>query len=130
MAITNVVYPKGIIHFIQGDIDLDGVAVKAGLLDDAVFTYNAANEVYGDISGIVGTPVALASKTVGVVGTGAVDAADTTIVAVSGAHVEGDLVYYDGTTKYLICTNVFSAPVTPNGGDITIQWNASGIFSL
>jgi hypothetical protein len=21
-------------------------------------------------------------------------------------------------------------PVTPNGGDITVQWNASGIFSL
>ena len=79
MAVTSVIYPKALIHFISGDIDLDGTAVKAGLLDATAFTYSAANEVYGDISGVVGTPVALASKTIGVVSTGTVDAANTNI---------------------------------------------------
>ena len=76
-AIVSTVYPKGIIHAISGDMTPASVGVKAGLLDATVYAYNAANEVYGDISGVVGTPVALASKTIGVVGTGVFDAADT-----------------------------------------------------
>jgi hypothetical protein len=37
------------------------------------------------------------------------------------------------STSALICfldTGVTGLPVTPNGGDITITWNASGIFAL
>jgi uncharacterized membrane protein YeaQ/YmgE (transglycosylase-associated protein family) len=116
---------------IQGDVDFDGTTSKAGLLDIATYTYDANDEVLADIvAGIVGTAVALASKTVGVVGNGVADAADTTIVAVSGAAVGAAFTYMDGATKYLLSYNLLSAPVTPNGGDITIQWAAGGIFSI
>lgn len=90
-----------------------------------------------DIStGTVGTAVALASKTAVLSGnTLTQDAADTTFTAVSGASAESITIYnHTGTasTSLLLVffdTGVTGLPVTPNGGDITIQWNASGIWS-
>ena len=37
-----------------------------------------------------------------------------------------------GTSRLVayIDTGVTNLPVTPNGGDITITWNASGIFAI
>lgn len=127
---ASAVFPKGIIHFGQGDIDWDGTDSKAALIDTGTYTYDAADEVYADIGGVVGTPVALASKTIGVVGTGVFDAANTNIVAVTGASVEAVIVYYDGATKYVQSYNELSGAVTPNGGDILISWHTDGIFSL
>jgi hypothetical protein len=55
---------------------------------------------------------------------------------VSGASVEALVIYIDtgvaGTSRLVayIDTGVTGLPVTPNGGDITITWNASGIFAL
>jgi hypothetical protein len=77
---------------------------------------------------------ALASKTVSAAGV--FDAADKTISAVSGDVSEALILYiHTGTegTSRLICfldTGVTGLPVTPNGGDITITWHASGIFAL
>jgi hypothetical protein len=55
---------------------------------------------------------------------------------VSGATVEALVIYIDtgtaGTSRLIgfIDTGVTNLPVTPNGGDISITWNASGIFAL
>jgi hypothetical protein len=59
-----------------------------------------------------------------------------TYTAVSGATVEALVLYIDtgvaGTSRLVayIDTGVTGLPVTPNGGDITVTWNASGIFQL
>jgi hypothetical protein len=83
---------------------------------------------------VVGTESsALASKTFT---NGTFDAADITFTAVSGATVEAIVLFLDTGTAAndkLICyidSASAGLPVTPNGGDINVVWNGSGIFSL
>lgn len=130
---ANLIYPLFKQRLLTPGADLSAATIRAVLVDTAVYTYNAAHDAYNDLTGVVGTESgALASKTFA---NGTFDAADITFTAVSGATVEAVVLFLDsGTaaTDYLIAyidtgTNL---PVTPNGGDITIQWNASGIFSL
>jgi hypothetical protein len=66
-----------------------------------------------------------------------VDGNDVTFSAVSGASVEALVLYRKNaganTTWRLVAyidTSVTGLPVTPNGGDISITWSVSGIFSL
>lgn len=78
--------------------------------------------------GRVATSANLASKTIT---DGVADAADVTLSAVTGDQSEAIAVYKDtgtATTSRIICwfdtgTNL---PITPNGGDITLQWPSSG----
>jgi hypothetical protein len=108
--------------------------VKVALVDTGTYTYNAANEFYTSVSSaVVGTPQTLGSKTFV---NGLFDAADATFTAVTGSSVEALVIYIDtgvaGTSRLIAYfdTGVTGLPVTPNGGDISITWNASGIFAL
>jgi hypothetical protein len=97
-----------------------------------------ADQDLADITGgaIVATSGNLASPTV-VTATGTVtfDAADTTLSAVTGDQSETVVLYKHtgtaGTSQLIVYFDTFASgmPVTPNGGDIVLQWNASGIFS-
>lgn len=66
---------------------------------------------------------------------GVADADDITFSSVSGDGCDGALIYYHTGTEgtSLLCAWVeFSAPVTPDGTSITIQWDsgANKIFSI
>ena len=139
---ANAIYPKWKSALIQGsaDSDLDGTGstgVWAALYDvGAGGAYDAADEFYSDLSaGIVGTPVEIgATKSYT---SGIFDGADVTWTSVSGAVSEAIVIYRKNggadTTWRLVAyldTNVTGLPVTPNGGNITVTWNASGIFAL
>lgn len=108
------------------------------LVDTGTTAYSAAHDFYNDISSaVVGTDQRLVSPTVGSVSQGTFDADNVTYTAVSGASVEALVIYRKNsganTTWRLVCyidTSVTGLPVTPNGGDITVTWNASGIFTL
>lgn len=130
---ANALYPIGKKAILDADIDLLSDTIKVALVDTGTYTYSAAHDFYNDVSGVVGTPGTLASKTT----TGGVfDAADLTFTAVSGSSVEALIIYKDtgnAATSNLIAyidTAASGLPVTPNGGDITITWNASGIFAI
>lgn len=129
---ANILYPKGAEAILNGDIDWNSDTIKVALVDTGTYTYNAAHDFLDDLSGVVGTAQTLASVTI----TGGVlDAADPTFTAVSGDTVEALVVYKDtgsaGTSPLLIyIDSATGLPVTPNGGDITIEWNASGILTL
>jgi hypothetical protein len=107
----------------------------AALIDTGVYTYDATDEFYSDIaSAVVGTPVEIGSVTLT---NGVVDGDDVALTAVTGSSVEAIGLYRKNsganTTWRLVAyidTSVTGLPVTPNGGDIDIAWNASGIFSL
>jgi len=136
---ANALYPKWKEALIQNsaDSDLDGsgtTGVYALLVDTGTYTYSSAHQYYSDLSGIVGTEVELGTKTYT---NGTLDAADTVFTAVSGSTVEAIVLYRKNaganTTWRLIAymdSGFTGLPVTPNGSDITVQWNASGIFSL
>ena len=132
---ANAIYPKWKEAVANGgsNVALSGT-LKAALIDTGVVSYNAAHDFYDDINaGVIGTPVALASKTYT---NGVLDAADTTFTAVSGASVEAIVLYIDtgvaGTSRLFawIDTGVTGLPFTPSGGNVQITWNASGIVAI
>jgi hypothetical protein len=136
MASGNVIYPKykeAILDSLT-NADLNDNTVKVALLQ-ATETYNAADDFLDDITAgaVIGTAQTLNNTTVT---NGLFDADDVTFTAVSGAQVVTLLIYIDtGTpsTSRLVAwidTGVTGLPVTPNGGNISITWNASGIFQL
>lgn len=122
-------YPTGLKAIADADIDLLVDTINVALIDTGTYTYSSAHDFYNDLTGVVGTPGALANKTT----TGGVfDADDEVIASVTGATIEAVVIYKDTgnvATSNLICF-IDGLSLTPNGGNITVVWNASGIFAL
>lgn len=119
-------------------VNFESDTLKVILIDSADDTISATvDQDLADIaSGAIVATGTLASKTVSVSGgTATFDAADTTLSAVSGDQSEQVIIYRDsgtaGTSQLIVFFDTFASgmPVTPNGGDIILQWNASGIFA-
>ena len=110
-----------------------GGTVKVSLVDTGSYTYSASHEFYSSLAGVTATSSAMSTKTYV---SGFFDADSITFSAVSGAVSEALVIWIDtgvaGTSRLVayIDTGVTGLPVTPNGGDITVSWNASGIFQL
>ena len=132
---ANALYPLWVAGLLQGssNMTLNGT-VKAALIDTNDVSYSAAHDFYNDISaGVVGTPQTLGSKTY----TGGVfDAADVTFTGLTGDQLEAIVIYIDTgnpATSPLVAwidTGITNSPLTPTGADVTIVWNASGIFEI
>lgn len=130
---ASAIYPKAKEAFLSGSINLTSDTIRAVLIDTGTYTYNTAHDFYNDLSGVVGTESGtFGSKTVT---NGVFDAADITFSAVTGSTAEAIVIFKDTgnvTTDALIAyiDSATGLPVTPNGGDINVAWNASGIFTL
>lgn len=130
---ANAIYPKykEAILAASANVSLTTGTVKVALSTAA---YNSAHDFYDDVSAnSIGTPQTIASTTVT---NGLFDGNDVTFTSVSGSQVTSLIIYIDtgsAATSRLVTfldTNVTGLPVTPNGGNISITWNASGIFQL
>jgi activator of HSP90 ATPase len=138
---ANAIYPlykQALITNGSTNISLDQNTTTDGpfvaLVDTGTYSYSATHDFYNDLSGIVGTDQRIVAPTVT---NGTFDGDNVTFSAVSGATVEALVIYRKNsganTTWRLVAfidTSVTNLPVTPNGGDISITWNASGIFAL
>lgn len=137
---ANAVYPLFKQELMKGNADneldsAEGVTgVYCALVDTGAYTYSAAHQFYSSLAGVVGTDQEILTKTQV---NGTFDGTDLTFTAVSGATVEALVLYRKNaganTTWPLIAyidTGVTGLPVTPNGGDIDITWDAAGIFTL
>jgi hypothetical protein len=132
---ANAIYPKYKEAILQSaaNSNMSSGTVKVALVDTGTYTYSSAHEFYSSVSGVVGTPQTIGTKTFT---NGVFDGADVTFTAVSGSTVEALVIYIDtgtaGTSRLIgfIDTGVTNLPVTPNGGDISITWSGSGIFAL
>ena len=133
---ANALYPKWKEQLLQftANNDIEAGTVKVALIDTGTYTYNSADQFWSSASSAsVGTPQTIGSKTYT---NGVFDGADVTFTAVTGSSVEALIIYIDtgsAATSPLVAyidTSVTGLPVTPNGGDISITWNASGIFAL
>lgn len=133
---ANAIYPKYKEAILGGGANTDLLTgtVKVALVDTGVYTYSAADQFLTSLTGVVGT-----AQTIGAtksVTNGLFDGGDVTYTSVTGNSVEALVIYVDtgtaGTSRLVayIDTSVTGLPVTPNGGNITITWNASGIFQL
>jgi hypothetical protein len=133
-----VAFRNGVLGSHATRVDLDADTIKVALIDHGTDTPNVTtDDFYNDISaGLVGSlSSALTTKTVGSVAAGVFDADNVTFTAVTGNSVESVNVLKDtgvGSTSDLIAyfDTGTGLPVTPNGGDITVTWNASGIFTF
>ena len=115
--------------------DLPTDTIKGALVNTTTdYTYSAAHQDIADVTQYSGTTdQTLGSKTTT---SGVFDAADltfTSVVISGGKDVEAVVHYKDSgtpSTSPLICYHDNFTAVTPNGGDISVQYNASGIFTL
>jgi hypothetical protein len=132
---ANAIYPKYKEALLQSSANssLTGT-VKVALVDTGTYTYSSAHEFLSSLTGVVGT-----AQTIGATKSytnGVFDGGDVTFTVVTGNSAEALVIYIDtgtaGTSRLVafIDTGVTGLPVTPNGGDITVTWNPSGIFAL
>jgi hypothetical protein len=121
----------------HGTVDWELDTIKGVLVDAADYTVSI--NVDADLADIASAgrvaTATLGSRTAIASGNKLVqDAADVTHAAVTGDQSEDYVIYKDSgtasTSLLIVFFDTFTSgmPVTPNGGDIVIQWNASGIF--
>ena len=143
---SNVLYPLGSANLLKGNFklctSLNGeLSGTAAVLMSSSYTYSTAHEYYHpDIVGDkVHIPMVLSTVTCT---TGTLDGDTVTFTGVQSgtpAIVIGGLALFQSGTSmvddYLLayfCTGSDGNPIniTTNGGDVTIQWNSSGILNI
>ena len=139
---ANAIYPKYKEALLTGDsnISLSSGTVKISLVDADTTAYSSLNQFYSDLdaNGII-TTASMTNKTVT---NGVFDADDVTFTSVSANTSLTDgigdslLIWIDtsdANTSRLVAwldTNVSGLPITPDGSNVDITWNSSGIFQL
>ena len=129
-------YNLALQEFWKGTLgDITGaIVVKCRLMRVSAYTFAQAHQFASSLPAAIVTDVTLGSKVAngnspgGGTDPGCFDAADATFTAVpSGAAIDCLCVFKDtgtpATSNLLFYIDGFT--VTPNGGDITIQWQAS-----
>lgn len=133
---ANAIYDEARYGFANAEIDWDTDTIKVILIDTADYTFSQTHDYLNDVAGAARVATAtLASKT----NTGGIlDAADVTFTSVTGDQSEALIIYKDtgveSTSRLILYIDTVSSgfPVTPNGGDIQVQWDNSTnkIFKL
>jgi len=138
---ANALYGQGRQHFLAGDLDWDANTIRAGLVDQADYTQSidVDNDI-ADVPAAARVPALIANWPALTTKTnvlGVADADDQVLVAVTGDVCELILLFMDsgteGTSLLIALWDDFTGnPVTPNGGNITLQWAAASpkIFKL
>ena len=137
---ANAIYPLYKQGLLSGSSNLDltqtssTTAPYVAMVNTSSYTYSSSHQSYSSLAGIVGTDQQITSPSVT---NGTFNGATVTFTSVTGSTV-GALVIYRknagaNTTWALVLyedTSVTGLPVTPNGGNIVITWNGSGIFTI
>lgn len=114
--------------------DMDTHNIKAVLIDHTDVTPLVAS--HQDLDDIDTAPVATSGNMSGAsISNGAIDFADFSFTAVTGDAADSLNFYYDtgtASTSPLIAyfDTATGLPVTPNGADINVALNASGLYKL
>ena len=134
---ANALFDHAREQFLTGNIDWATDTFKIVLVDTAAYTVNlSTHQNLDDVAGVsrIATSGALASKTTTA---GAADCADITFATVTGASIEGFVIYKDTgveATSTLIgyVDTGTGLPITPNGGDIVlvVDNGSSKLFRL
>lgn len=133
---ANSLYDKGRQAFLEGSIAWLTDTIQLALISNGYTPNTAADQFLSDVP--VGSRVAISGAFTAKTSTaGVANAASVTLPAVSGAQGVYIVVYKatgtDGTSPLiLIIDTATNLPITPNGGDITVQWDSgvNKIFKL
>ena len=131
---ANALYGLGRESFLKGELSWSANNIKTILIDLADYTPNLSTDQF--LSNIpaparVATSANLGTKTTTL---GSAAAANVTFSAVTGDISEALVVYQDsgveGSSRLIALIDTATGlPVTPNGGDIEVQWSTP-IFTL
>lgn len=134
---ANALYDKGREAFLTGDIDWLNDNIKVTLVDTNDYTANlSTDQFYSSVplAARIASSGNLSSKTAA---SGVADAADVLFTSVTGDVSEALVIWQDtgveASSRLIAYIDVASGlPVTPNGGDITVQWDngSNKIFKL
>jgi len=132
---ANDLFDNGAETILLGDVHFDTDVIRVTLVDGADDTPNTATDDFYDDIAVAGRVATanLASKTTT---DGVLDAADTVFSALTGDQSEYLVLDHDAggaesaDPLLVLFDTATGLPVTPNGADITIQWNASGILDI
>lgn len=123
--------------FLEGSINVTSDTIKVRLVRTSAYTFSQSHNFADDLPAAIVTDVTLGSKTTNGGGSdpGCFNAADAVFASVTaGAAIDALVIYKDtgsaATSPVIAYIDGFS--VTPNGGDITVQWANSSpwIFKL
>jgi hypothetical protein len=116
-------------------IDWDTDTIKVCLVDSADYTVNLSS--HQDIADVAaGARVSTATLAGKAISAGVFDCTDPSFSTVTGDQSEALVFWKDSgvestsTLGLYIDTVTSGLPVTPNGGNITVTINASGLFTL
>ena len=139
---ANALFNKGREGHLLGEIDFDTAAIKVALVRG--YTFTASHKFVSDVTGAGGTLHATSAALSGKTGTdGTADATDIVFTAPSANATNHSLLVFQSSAVGGGADVAASAqrviawydtgtglPVQPNGADITVQWHASGLFTL
>jgi len=131
-------FKEGLHGLMNKEIDLDTDTIKVRAVSDEGYTFDADHTTMSSVTKYTdSTDATLLSVDISTT-KGTVDAADLSpafsSLAISGSEdIDGLVVFHfvtdDAGSTPLVYIDL-TTPVTPNGGDINITWNGSGIASL
>lgn len=142
---ANGPYQHGIKHFARGNLAWinDGTptsgendAFKTALVDAADYTVNLATHEFRDAAGLAAgiEEISGLMTLVDAAVDGVVDASDVVLTGTAGDTCEGILVYQDegaaASDRLVFWWDSASGLPVTLGGDVTIQWNASGLATI
>lgn len=134
---ANALYDNGRESFLKGEISWSSDNIKAVLVDTATYTVDLATDQFLSDIPVAERVATSANFTAKTTSSGVADAADITFTAVSGDQSEALVIYQDtgveGTSRLIAYIDTATGlPVTPNGGDISVTWDAgvNRIFKL
>lgn len=121
-------------------IDLDTDTISAMFLDHADDTPVVTDSSLSDILSAARVPAVascptLGTVTIGSVGVGVFDAADTVFTSLTGDQSESLILFKntgtDATALLIVRWDTATGlPLTPNGGNVTVVWAAGGIITI
>lgn len=134
---ANALFDFGRESYLGGDLAWDTNDMRLIFVDHADDTpVPATDQFLSDILGAARVAVSTSFGTKTITG-GVADAADVTVTSVTGDQFESIVIYYhtgtEGTSILVAFIDTATGlPATPNGGDITVQWDsgANKIFKL
>lgn len=144
---ANAFYPlwKQAILLGTGASELNtGAGASVIFVDTGTYTYNTAHDFFNDLSGLHGDGGSARANAEAITSptytNGTFDGADTVFASVNtgGVTVEGFVIFVNDSsadaTSYLVAfydASITGMPFsTSSGAQVTIAWNASGIFDL
>ncbi len=128
---ANGLFIAGAVAILSAQVNFPSDTIRTMIVDAADYTFNSAHDALDDVpSGARVAIGTLASKTTT---GGTFDSADVVLSAVTGDPTE-EVHLFEGdgaeSAQQLIARWDTGVSVTPNGGNITVQWNALGILDL